>query len=141
VPNLRDATRAIEVGGPAAGAVKPKGKTMMLRKMLGAAVVAAVVTALPSLPALADQCVLPPPPSKLPDGATASKQDMLNAMNTLKEYNGDVSVYLKCLDFETRENRMSADVSVVKHNAAVTQLQAIADKFNQQVRIFKSKHS
>jgi len=114
---------------------------MILRTMLGAAVVTAIMTFLPSLPALADQCLLPPPPSKLPDGATASKQQMLNAMNTLKEYNGDVSVYLKCLDFETRENRMTADVSTLKHNAAVMQLQAIADKFNQQVRIFKSKHS
>lgn len=113
---------------------------MTLRKMLGAAVAAAVVTSVPSLPALADQCVLPPPPSKIPDGATASQQEMINAMNTLKEYNGDVSVYLKCLDFETRENRMTSDLSVMKHNAAVTQLQAVADKFNQQVRVFKSKH-
>jgi hypothetical protein len=132
--------RVIVAGGPDAGAVKSKGRKMMLRKMLGAAIVAAVVTSLPSLPALADQCVLPPPPSKIPDGSTATKQDMINAMNTLKEYNGDVSVYLKCLDFETRENRMTSDVSDVKHNAAVTQLQAVADKFNQQVRIFKSKH-
>ncbi len=114
---------------------------MILRKLLGAAVVAAVVSPLPSLPALADQCVLPPPPSKIPDGATATQQEMVNAMNTLKEYNGDVNVYLKCLDFETRENHMTTDVSDLKHNAAITQLQAVAGKFNQQVRVFKSKHS
>lgn len=65
---------------------------------------------------------------------------MVAAMNTLKEYNGDVSVYLKCLDFETRENRLASDIKVLKHNAAVAQLQAVAQKFNKQVRLFKAKH-
>jgi hypothetical protein len=131
--------RLIEAGR-VAGAVKLKGRKMILRKTLGAAAAVAVLATLAALPALADQCVLPPPPSKIPDGATATQQEMISAMDTLKEYNGDVNVYLKCLDFETRQNRMTSDASDLKHDAAVTQLQAIADKFNQQVRIFKSKH-
>lgn len=113
---------------------------MSLRNMLAAAALAAAVILLPSRPVLAGECVLPPPPSKIPDGATASKQQMITAMNTLKEYNGDVNVYLKCLDFETRENRMTSDVSTLKHNTAVSQLQAVAQKFNKEVRRFKSRH-
>ena len=44
---------------------------------------AAVLTYAASLPAHAD-CVLPPAPSKIPDGNTASQQEMLTAMQTLK---------------------------------------------------------
>ena len=42
-----------------------------------------------SLAAHAD-CVLPPAPSKIPDGKTASEQEMVTAMQTLKEYNAVV---------------------------------------------------
>ncbi|MGH8219841.1 MAG: hypothetical protein ACREUT_14950 [Steroidobacteraceae bacterium] len=105
-------------------------------KICAAFAAAAIVT---SLPSFAD-CTLPPPPSKIPNGSTASEQEMLAAMNTLKEYNGDVSVYLKCLDYEVKQNRMASSLRDVKNNSAVTELQSIADKFNQQVRAFKAKH-
>lgn len=108
----------------------------MIRVKTLAAFAAAIMTA---LPAFAD-CTLPPPPSKIPNGSTASEQEMVAAMNTLKEYNGDVSVYLKCLDYEVKQNRMAASVRDEKNNSAVVQLQSVADKFNQQVRVFKAKH-
>jgi len=91
-----------------------------------------------SLAAHAD-CVLPPAPSKVPDGKTASEQEMVTAMQTLKEYNGDVDTYLKCLDFEAKQNHISAGDQEKMHNAAVDALQKIASKFNEQVRTFKSK--
>jgi hypothetical protein len=108
---------------------------MTPRKLLCAAV---LVGMLSNLPAYAD-CVLPPAPSKIPNGASASEPEMVSAMETLKAYNGDVDVYLKCLEFETKQNRMSSDEHAKKHNAAVTQLEKIAAKFNEQVRAFKSK--
>ncbi len=110
---------------------------MIARNLIWAALVAGLLTA---LPVHADDCVLPPPPSKIPDGATASQQEMLNAMNTLKEYNGDVNVYLQCLDFQAKQNHLPSSIRDIKHDAAVTQLQSVADKFNAQVRVFKSKH-
>lgn len=91
-----------------------------------------------SLPAHAD-CVLPPAPSKIPDGNTASEQEMLTAMNTLKEYNGDVDTYTKCLEFEAKQNRLSRADEEKMHNSAVETLQKVAAKFNEQVRTFKSK--
>ncbi|HUN75104.1 MAG TPA: hypothetical protein VMU40_11390 [Steroidobacteraceae bacterium] len=90
-------------------------------------------------PARAD-CLLPPPPSKVPDGASASQQEMITAMQTLKQYDGDVSIYLKCLDYESRENRLAPTERDLKHDAAVNRLQQVVDKFNEQVRVFKSKH-
>ncbi len=91
-----------------------------------------------SLPAHAD-CVLPPAPSKIPDGATASQQEMVTAMNTLKEYNGDVETYTKCLEFEAKQNHLSKADEERMHNTAVDTLQKIAAKFNEQVRTFKAK--
>jgi hypothetical protein len=91
-----------------------------------------------SLPAHAD-CVLPPAPSKIPDGNTASQQEMITAMNTLKEYNGDVETYTKCLEFEAKQNRLSHSEEERMHNTAVETLQKVAAKFNEQVRTFKAK--
>jgi predicted transglutaminase-like cysteine proteinase len=102
--------------------------------MLAAAAAACCV----SLAAQAD-CVLPPAPSKIPDGNSASEQEMITAMQTLKEYNADVETYLKCLEFETKQNRLSPGDQEKMHNAAVDTMQKVATKFNEQVRTFKSK--
>ena len=104
------------------------------KRMLAALAVAYAV----SLTAQAD-CVLPPAPSKIPDGKTASEQEMVTAMQTLKEYNGDVDTYLKCLEFEAKQNRLSSTEQERMHNTAVDTLQKVASKFNEQVRTYKSK--
>ena len=93
-----------------------------------------------SLQAHADQCRLPPAPSKIPDGSTATQQEMMTAMETIKQYNDDVQTYLKCLDFEARQNQLTPSDQTTLHNAAVDQLSHVADQFNTQVRTFKSKH-
>ena len=93
-----------------------------------------------SLQAHADQCRLPPAPSKIPDGSTATQQEMVTAMETIKQYNSDVQSYLKCLDFEARQNQLTPGDQTTLHNAAVEQLSHVADQFNVQVRSFKSKH-
>ena len=99
---------------------------------------AVALTCAVSLPAYAD-CVLPPAPSKIPDGNSASEQEMLTAMNTLKEYNGDVETYTKCLEFEVKQSRLSHSDEERMHNSAVDTLQKVAARFNEQVRTFKAK--
>ena len=110
---------------------------MRLTTHLFAALLVSVVSA---LPARAD-CMLPPPPSKIPDGTSASEREMVTAMQTLKQYDGDVNVYLKCLEFEERQKHIPPGERDAKHNAAVSQLDTIAAKFNEQVRVFKAKHT
>ena len=100
----------------------------------------AFVCSLVALPAWAD-CSLPPAPSKVPDAASASQQEMIAAMQTLKHYDADVNTYLKCLEFEAKQSRLSHDEQARKHNQAVDALAAVAAKFNEQVRIFKAKSS
>jgi len=93
-----------------------------------------------TLPAHAD-CVLPPAPSRIPDGAKASAQEMMTAMQTMKEYSADVDTYMKCLDFEARQHHLSRAEVDKLHDTAVDVLQKIAARFNEQVRTFKSRSS
>ncbi len=46
--------------------------------------------------------------ARFPTAARPSQQEMITAMQTLKQYNGDVNVYLKCLEFEQKQNHLSA---------------------------------
>jgi hypothetical protein len=84
-------------------------------------------------------CRQPVPPTKVPDAAVATEQEMVEAMRTLNRYNTDVVNYTKCLMFEMREKRLSSDVRAVKHNLATDTYQSIAEKFNEQVRLFKAR--
>jgi hypothetical protein len=115
------------------------------------------ITALAALagPVYAD-CSYPPPPSKIPDGNTATKEEMLSAQKAVTQYNKDINAYISCikLEHEAAMAKMGdkptpdqkADIErmeqmqVQKNNAAVDQLQSIADRFNEQVRIYKSKN-
>jgi hypothetical protein len=119
------------------------------------------MTALAALagPVYAD-CSYPPPPNKLPDGNTASMQEMLDAKKAVTQYNKDINAYVACIKLEheaamtnvksqagdkpTPEQKADMDrmeqMQIQKNNAAVDQLQSIADRFNEQVRIYKTKH-
>ena len=102
--------------------------------------IALLATAGFALPAWAG-CTLPPAPTKVPNGVQATEPEMIAAMQTLKRYNSDVNNYVKCLEFEANQNRLSRDEQARKHNGAIEGLQIIAGKFNEQVRLFKSKSS
>jgi hypothetical protein len=111
------------------------------------------ITALVALagPVYAD-CTYPPPPSKLPDGNTATMQEMMAAKAAVTQYNKDINSYVACIKLEhetavsnagdkiTPEQKAEMDkIEVQKNNAAVDQLQSVADRFNEQVRIYKAK--
>jgi len=103
-------------------------------------------------PVYAD-CVYPPPPSKIPDGNTATKQEMMDAKTAVTQYNKDVNAYVACIKLEhetavtnagdkiTPEQKAEMDkIEVQKNNAAVDQLQSVAERFNEQVRVWKQKN-
>jgi hypothetical protein len=107
---------------------------MIRGKMLCLALVAGTFT----LPAFAD-CALPTAPAKVPDGNNASQPEMVAAMQTLKQFDTDVNTYVKCLEFEAKQNRLSREEQARRHNQAMDTLTATAAKFNEQVRLFKAK--
>jgi hypothetical protein len=86
-------------------------------------------------------CLLPAPPSRIPDGSSATEQEMVGAMRTLKQYNDDVSEYTKCLEFEQKRNRISFDDQAKNRDSALSTLATVAAQFNEQVRRFKARHS
>jgi hypothetical protein len=97
-------------------------------------------TLLYTLCAAAD-CVLPAPPSHIPDGSSANEQEMLAAMRTLKQYNDDVNEYTSCLEFQQRQNRMTFEDREKHRDDALNTLATVAARFNEQVRRFKARRS
>ena len=103
-------------------------------------------------PVYAD-CSYPPPPAKLPDGNTATMEEMIEAKKAVTQYNKDISAYVACIKLEHETAVTSAGdkltpqqksdmekMEVQKNNAAVDQLQSVADRFNEQVRLYKTAH-
>jgi hypothetical protein len=103
-------------------------------------------------PVYAD-CSYPPPPAKIPDGNTATMEEMLEAKKAVTQYNKDINAYVACikLEHETAVTNAGDKISpeqkaemekmeVQKNNAAVDQLQSVAERFNEQVRIYKAKN-
>jgi hypothetical protein len=90
---------------------------------------------------------------ELPDGAVASLQQMQAATQAFKAYDAATAAYTNCVDATvTRVTRQFAGVAseadlhraevfaTSAHNTAVDQEQALADKLNAQVRIYKARH-
>ena len=111
----------------------------------------AATAALSAGAAYAD-CPYPAAPEKLPDGATATLQEMIAGQKAVGEYNKAVNDYVACIDKQVDEAIASggdklkpeqkADMQRVetqKHNAAIDQLQSVAARFNEQVKVFKAK--
>jgi exo-beta-1,3-glucanase (GH17 family) len=109
------------------------------------------LAALASAQAYAD-CSYPPPPQKLPDGSTATRDEMIAAMKTMKDYNNDIKAYTDCLKLEHDTALAKADpkmskaqkdeiekVYEKKNDSAVDEATAVTSRFNEQVRAFNAK--
>lgn len=122
-----------------------------MRDLVPAALLAAA--ALAAGPAYA-ACTYPRAPVSLPDGGTATMEEMVAGQKQVKQYMSDMDVYLKCLDEEApkppaadaqltdeqKKDLARADsMRAQKHNAAVSEMEAVADRFNQQLKAFKEK--
>ena len=91
-------------------------------------------------------CAFPKPPAGVPDGKTASEQEMVAAMAAFKAYNEEVNAFGQCLEQETKDKAAGTaqltqlkTMQTKKLNAAVDELQTKAKQFNEQVRIFKAR--
>ena len=93
-------------------------------------VVIGMMANLAALPSFAD-CVAPTPMTEVPEGATASRDDMLAALKAVKVYDAAVNAYAECVH-KTGGND-------AKGNEAIDKLHRIADRFNAELRIFKAK--
>jgi hypothetical protein len=105
-----------------------------------------------SLAAAAAQaaCNYPVAPGKFPDGSVASKEEMLEAKKTVVQYNSDMEAYLACIksefDSKVAESGATTDQKAElermqnqKHNAAVEEVTAVTERFNEQLRAWKAR--
>jgi hypothetical protein len=114
-----------------------------------------LVLALGAAAAAQADCTYPRAPDKIPDGATASKDEMVAAKNDVSRYNNEMNAYLDCIKLEiqaipkdakmSKDDKAKADaqekVLDQKNNAAVDELQSVATRFNEQLRIWKAKNA
>jgi hypothetical protein len=100
-----------------------------------------LLAALIHSPCASADCVLPAPPSHIPDGSSASEQEMVSATRTLQQYNDDVNDYTKCLEFEQRRSLITSGDREALHNSAIATLAGVANRFNEQVRRFKARRT
>jgi hypothetical protein len=100
-------------------------------------------------------CVYPQPPQSLPNGGSATKEEMLAAQGVVKEYVKNVQeTYLPCLEKERDEATGALDnmdpeytakkgsieaIHAKKHNAALDELQVFVDRWNAEKKAFSAK--
>jgi hypothetical protein len=123
-------------------------------KMLTALAFAPALLAL-SAAAQAASCVYPQAPQALPNGATATKEEMLAAQALVKDYAKNVQeVYLPCLSKDQEEQLAAIDpadpelaakkasvetIHAKKHNSALDELQALVDRWNAEKKAYAAQ--
>ena len=88
----------------------------------------------------------------VPDGATATKEDMIAGQKGVKSYMASMEEYLTCIeageaqrvlgagDVDDETKRQQEDMFNKKYNAAVEAMNLVAEEFNMQVRAYKDRN-
>jgi hypothetical protein len=79
---------------------------------------------------------------QIPDGATATMEQLLEAQTHVKTYMTAMEEYLACLNEEVAAAGEDAPAEfkammVTRHNAGVTEMESVAAAFNEEVKAFK----
>lgn len=96
-------------------------------------------------------CDYPPPPDAMPNGETASKEQMLAGVKMINEYQAKMGEYLSCIeadevvavqaldpdDKDAKEQR--SKMFNKKYNAAVEEQTLAVEDFNSQIRAYKNR--
>lgn len=78
----------------------------------------------------------------VPDGASSTIEQMVAAQEGVKTYMAAMDAYLSCVSAELEAAGDDAPeefktIMVSRHNAAVTEMEAIAASFNEQIAAFR----
>lgn len=96
------------------------------------------------------ECIYPEPPEMLPDGNTASYDEMVAAHGTVRAFDEDVRSFTVCLELEIKElledptvdDETKEDLRVLlvrRVDAAVDEAEFVVGQFNEQLRIFRAR--
>lgn len=95
-------------------------------------------------------CIYPRPPENIPDGSTATRDQMLAAFTAVKQFDTDIAAYNTCLQLELEQILANPEVAVAdkervrvmqaqKNDAAVDHAEQVAARFNEQLRAFNAR--
>jgi hypothetical protein len=79
----------------------------------------------------------------MPDGATATREQMLAAQAQVRAYQAAMNEFVACIDSEDEAAGEQApgefkSLMADRHNAAVDEMQGVAAAFNEQLRAFRA---
>ncbi len=89
----------------------------------------------------------------VPNGTTATKEDMLEGQRGVKRFVAEIEVYLECIVEEEKISRAAIeeisaedeqqrdDMLNKKYNAAVDEMERLAAQFNVEVQAYRAKES
>ncbi len=96
-------------------------------------------------------CDYPSKPSSLPDGTSATKEEMLEGVKMIKDYQAQMDEYLGCIeadeivamqslaDDDEEGKARRREMFDQKYNAAVDEQTLVVEEFNAQIRAYKAK--
>ena len=96
-------------------------------------------------------CDYPAPPKNLPEGASASKEEMLAGVKMVAAYQQNMSDYLACIeadqivatqalaDDDAAGEKQLKTMSNKKYNAAVDEQTRTVELFNAEIRAYKAR--
>ena len=89
----------------------------------------------------------------IPNGTTATQDDMLIAQRGVKKLVADMEVYLECIvdeekmaragigEISPEDERQRKDLLTKKYNAAIADMERIAAQFNVEVQAYRAKEN
>ena len=101
-----------------------------------------------SIPAIACDY---PESADIPNGSTATREEMLAGQQAVKDYIAAMEEYLACIEEEEQatletlpdindEERVNRERALtMKHNAAVEEMEIVAARFNEEVRVYRAQ--
>ena len=87
----------------------------------------------------------------IPNGGTATKEDMLEGQREVKAYVAAMEVYLECIveeektaraaieDLQPEQEQQREEALNKKYNAAVDEMERVAAQFNAEVQAYRAK--
>jgi hypothetical protein len=95
-------------------------------------------------------CIYPQAPTTVPDGETATYEEMVEAHRIIVEFDTDIRHFTVCLEMEAERLMADPEMSVEQkeglqlqlaqlNDAAVDHAEFVAEHFNEQLRIFRER--
>jgi hypothetical protein len=109
-------------------------------------------------------CTYPTAPTSIPDGNTATRDEMIAAKNAVAKFNEEITAYQNCIKLESDNSmaelekqaagkgddekkaleaqKQEAERKLVqKNNAALDEVTAVVERFNEQLRAYNKKNA